>query len=184
MCIGNDGNDLEKDRGSRHMTSISNKDTTIITNNNGHYFRLQVFLPKCEVILSKCFWVPKEKRSLAKIVEMGGDLMCIELSMIEENVRKPLVWYMLKEGNFVPFTEALKGKDENYSMKIVNSWEDHEVRINGISFHISEEVISLKTSLAMKGMKWQKVTRVANEASLQFIFLDGEEPLQHKGGFM
>ena len=29
---------------------------------------------------------------------MGGDLMHIEKSMIEENVRKLLVWYMLKKG--------------------------------------------------------------------------------------
>ena len=77
MCIGNDGKDWEKDRGSRHVTLISIRDATIITNNNGHYVLLRdiVFLLKCEVILSKCFWVWKGKRGLVKTVEMDGDLM-------------------------------------------------------------------------------------------------------------
>ena len=39
--------------------------------------------------------------------------MHIELAMIEENARKPLVLYLLKEGRFVPFMEALNGHDEN-----------------------------------------------------------------------
>ena len=43
--------------------------------------------------------------------------------------------------------------------------------INGISFHVSEEVIAMVTGLAMKGRKWQKVTRVTDEMSLQHFFL-------------
>ena len=42
--------------------------------------------------------------------------------------------------------------------------------INGISFHISEEVIALVTGLAMKGRKWKKVTRVIDDVSLQRFF--------------
>ncbi len=79
------------------------------------------------------------------------------------------MWYLLKEVNFILFTEAFNGHYENYSMQFVNSWEDHKVMINGISFHISEEVIALATALAMKGRKWQKVTRVVDDASLQFF---------------
>ena len=41
--------------------------------------------------------------------------MHIELAMINDNMRKPLVWYLLKEGDFVSFMEALNGHDENYS---------------------------------------------------------------------
>ena len=73
--------------------------------------------------------------------------------MIEENARKPLVWYMLKEGGFILFMEALNGYDKNCSLQFVNSWEDRRVTINGISFHISEKFISLATGLAMRGRK-------------------------------
>ena len=85
---------------------------------------------------------------------MGGDLLHIEPSMVEDNARKPLVWYMLKEGGFIPFMEMLNGYDESCSLQFVNSWEDRKVTVNGISFHISEEVIFMVTGLAMKGRKW------------------------------
>ena len=85
---------------------------------------------------------------------MGADLMHIELAMTEENVRKPLVWYILKEGGFVLFMEALNGHNEKCSIQFVNSWEENRVMINGISFHIFEQVIFLGTGLAMKARKW------------------------------
>ena len=40
----------------------------------------------------------------------------IKLAMIDDNVRKPLVWYLLKEGTFVSFMESLNGHDENCSI--------------------------------------------------------------------
>ena len=166
------------------MASICHLDASIVTNNNYHYICLWVYLPNCEVILGKCSWVQKEKKGEEKIMEMGGDLMCIEPSMIEENARKPLVWYMQKEGKFFPFMEALNGHDENCSMQFADSWENYIVTINVISFHISKEVISLAIGLALKGRKWQKGTRVADEVSLQCFFFDGVEPIQHRGGFM
>lgn len=95
-----------------------------------------------------------EKKGEGKIAKMGDDLMCIKPSMIEENVRKPFLWYMLKDHSFVLFMEALNGHNENFFMQFVNSWEDHKVTINEISFHISKEVISLGIGLAMKGRKW------------------------------
>ena len=110
--------------------------------------------------------------------------MCVELAMINDNVRKPLVWYLLKQGIFVSFMEALNGHDENYSMQFANSWENCKVTINGILFHVSEEVIVMVTGMAMRGRKWQKVTHVINETSLQCFFKDGEELVWHKGGFM
>ena len=60
--------------------------------------------------------------------------MHIKPAMIDENMRKSLVWYLLKEGNFVSFMEALNGHDENFSMQFVNSLQNHRVTINGISF--------------------------------------------------
>ena len=56
---------------------------------------------------------------------MGGDLRHIEPIMINDNMRKPLVWCLLKEGGFVSFIEALNGDNENCSIQIVSSWENH-----------------------------------------------------------
>ena len=106
---------------------------------------------------------------------MGGDLMQIEPVVIDENMRKPLVWYLLKEGGLVSFMEALNGHEENFSMQFVNSWENCRLTLNGISFHILKEAISLRTGLAMRGRKWHKVTRVTNNVNLQCFFVDGEE---------
>ena len=110
--------------------------------------------------------------------------MRIELGMIDDNVRKPLVQYLVKEGSFVLFMEALNGHDENCSIQFVNTWENHSVTINCISLHILEEVIAMVIGVAMKGRKWQKVTRVTDETSLQCFFVDGEELIQHREGFM
>lgn len=167
------------------MTIMSRWVTTII-NNKGLYecLRPTIFAPKCDCILSNCLWVWEKERVLGKIARMGGDLLRIEPSIIEDNARKPLVWYMLKEGGFIPFMEVLNGYGESCSLQFVNSWEDRRVTINGILFRISEEVISLAMRLTMRGRKWKKVTRVVDEASLNCFFLEGEEPIHHRGGFM
>ena len=115
---------------------------------------------------------------------MGGDLLHIEPIVIDDNMRKPMVWYILKEDNFVSFMEALNGHHANFSMQFFNSWENRRVTINGILFLILEEVNALVMGLAMKGRKWKKVMRVIDDASLQRFFVDGEEPIQHRGGFM
>lgn len=47
--------------------------------------------------------------------------MRIELDMIDENKRKPLVWYLLKIGGFVSFMETHNGHDKNFSIKLVIS---------------------------------------------------------------
>ena len=46
---------------------------------------------------------------------MGGDLLCIEPTMIEESAHKPLLWYMLKDGGLVLLMEALNGYDELFT---------------------------------------------------------------------
>ena len=78
---------------------MSRWDTTIINNKDLYIFsRATIFAPKCDYILSNCLWVWEKERVLGKIIEMGVDLLRIEPSMIEDSARKPLVWYMLKEG--------------------------------------------------------------------------------------
>ena len=82
------------------------------------------------------------------------------------------------------FMEALNGHDENFSMQFVNSWENHRVTINGISFHILQEVIAMAISLVMKGRKQKKVTQVTDEKILQHFLVEGEELIWHREGFM
>ncbi len=44
---------------------------------------------------------------------MGGDLLHIDPSKIEDSDQKILTYYMLKEGGLVPFMEAMNGYDES-----------------------------------------------------------------------
>ena len=38
--------------------------------------------------------------------------------------------------------------------------------------------------LSMKGRKYQKMTKVTHEVSLNHSFLEGKEPICHREGFM
>ena len=75
-CIGIDGKDWIRDRGSRHVTFMSRWDATII-NNKGLYVCLRptIFTPKCDYILSNYLQVWEKETILSKIVEMGVDLL-------------------------------------------------------------------------------------------------------------
>ena len=72
-----------------------------------------------------------------KVAIMGGDLLHIELLMIEDSAHKPLTYYMLKEGGLVSFMEVLNGFDESCSQQFVNSWDECTVTVNGITFQVS-----------------------------------------------
>ena len=43
--------------------------------------------------------------------------------------------------------------DENCSLQFVNGWNDQRVTINGITFHVNEEVITMAIGLSLKGKK-------------------------------
>ena len=58
------------------------------------------------------------------------------------------------------------------------------MKINGILFHVSEEVIVMVMGLAMKGRKWEKVTWVTDETSLQCFLVEVDKPIWHRGDFM
>ena len=59
--------------------------------------------------------------------------------------------------------------DENCALQVLNGCNDYKVTINGITFQVNEEVISMATSLSMKGKKWRKVTKTADEASMSYF---------------
>ena len=115
-CIGNDGNDWGIDHGGQHMILLTNLVGLIIKINCDYHLLLWFFLSMCEVFFRNCVWALKRKRGEEKIAEMGGDLMRIEPAMIDDNMRNPLVWYLLKEVSYVSFMEALNSHDENFSM--------------------------------------------------------------------
>ena len=115
-CIGNDVNDWGIDHGGQHMILLTNLVGLIIKLNCDYHLLLWFFLSMCEVFFRNCVWALKRKSGEEKIAEMGGDLMRIEPAMIDDNMRNPLVWYLLKEVSYVSFMEALNSHDENFSM--------------------------------------------------------------------
>ena len=66
--------------------------------------------------------------------EMGGDMFRVEPIDIEDNMRKPCTWIMLKEGGLVSFMEAMVGYDENFSQQTFSSLINMRVMINKIYF--------------------------------------------------
>ena len=59
------------------------------------------------------------------------------------------------------------GHDENYALQFINGWNEQKVTINGITFQVNEEVISMATGLSPKGKKWKKVTKMVDEVSMK-----------------
>ena len=65
----------------------------------------------------------------------------------------------------------------------MNRWNDCKVTINGITFQVNEDVIAMAIGLSMKGKKWKKVTKIADEVSMNRFFAKDEEPVRYRGGF-
>ena len=70
----------------------------------------------------------------------------------------------------MPYMQSMVGYDKNCALQFINGWNDHKVTINGITFQVNEEVISMATSLSMKGKKWRKVTKTVDEACMRSFF--------------
>ena len=75
------------------------------------------------------------------------------------------------------------GCDENCALQFVNGWNDRKVTINGITFQVNEEVIAMANGLSLKGKKWKKVTKMADEVRMNNFFGEREEPVRYRGGF-
>lgn len=112
--VGNDGNDWGKDHGTKLMIFLTNLASSIITIKCNYNLCLWVYLSKNESFFRD--WGLNRERGEEKIIEMGGNMSCLDLAMIDDSVRKPLVWYSLREGGFVPFMETLNGHEKNYFM--------------------------------------------------------------------
>ena len=106
--------------------------------------------------------------------EMDGDLTRLEPTKIEDFKERMVTWFMLKEGGFIPYMQAMAGYDENCALQFVNGWNDRRVTIYGILFQVNEEFISMATSLSLKGKKWKKFTKMTDMASLNCFFTDDE----------
>ena len=110
-------------------------------------------------------------------IDMGGDLNRLEPTKIESFKDRMATWFLLKEGGFFPYMQAMAGYDENCGLQFVNEWNDRKVTINGITFQVNEEVIAMATSLSMRGKKQRKVTKTTDEANMNSFFAEDEEPV-------
>ena len=71
--------------------------------------------------------------------------------------------------------QSMARYDKNCTLQFVNGWNDCKVTINEITFQVNEEVIAMATGLSMKGKKSRKITKIANEASMNSFFVEDEE---------
>ena len=81
----------------------------------------------------------------------------IELLEVEEYIHKSEVMIgYLWEGGLLPFIEGMIKHEENISMQCFNSWNDIRVTINGMSFEITEDLITWVSGFPMGGKNWCK----------------------------
>ena len=57
------------------------------------------------------------------------------------------VWEKLEKGGIANYIAKLHGFDLDVTNSMVNSWKDGKVKVNGVSFQITEEVIAIVSEI-------------------------------------
>ncbi len=117
----------------------------------------------------------EEEQDIGRIDMGEEDLNRLEPMKMENFKVRIATQFLLKEGGFLTYMQAMAGYDKNCALQFVNGWNDYKVTINEITFQVNEEVIAMATGLSMKGKKWRKVTKTFDEASMNNFFAKDEE---------
>lgn len=82
------------------------------------------------------------------------------IDMVGEHSRKePMreaVWEKLEKGGIENYIAKFHGFDPNVTNSMVNSWKDGRVKVNGVSFQITEEIIALVSKILVEGFKFYR----------------------------
>lgn len=80
----------------------------------------------------------------------------------------------LSKGFLFLFMESMARYDDNILAKFVEIWVVRRVFINGISFHLNKEIITMVIGLSMDGQKWRKETKDMDETNMNRFFEKNE----------
>ena len=112
---------------------------------------------------------------LMRIVEAEPEDMTGERSRkepvgeVQKWKNKGKVWKELEKGGVANFFEKLHGSDPEITNSMVNSWNKGKVKVNGVYFQITEEVVAEVTGMPMEGHKFFRDKKLSSNAIKDFV---------------
>lgn len=83
---------------------------------------------------------------------MGGDLVRVEPSSLDEVKSNPLVWNIICKGGLENFINACIGHDDRIYLEVVRSWEKDRCKVNGREVVFNPKSIAQAIMLPNKGL--------------------------------
>lgn len=105
-----------------------------------------------------------------KMEEITGERSRKEPAGEVENWKnKDKVWRKLVKGGVANFFEKLHGFDPEVTNSMVNSWNNGRVKVNKVSFQITEEVVAEVTGIPMEGFKFHRDKKLSSNVVKDFM---------------
>ena len=82
---------------------------------------------------------------------------------------KGKVWKELEKGGVTNFLEKLHGFDPEITNNMVKSWNNGKVKVNGVYFQITEEVVAEVTGIPVEGHKFFRDKKLSSNAIKDFV---------------
>lgn len=112
---------------------------------------------------------------LMRIVEVEPEDMTRERSRkelvgeVEKWKNKGRVWKELEKGGVANFFENLHSFEPEVTNSMVNSWNNGKVKVNGVSFQITEEVVAEVMGIPMEGHKFYRDKKFSSNTIKDFV---------------
>ena len=101
--------------------------------------------------------------------EMAGERSRKELVRETKKCKqRTKVWEKLEKGGIANYIAKLHGYDPAITNLMVNSWKDGRVKIDGVSYQVTMEVISHVTKIPDEGLKFYRDKKVSANAVKDF----------------
>ena len=79
------------------------------------------------------------------------------------------VWEKLEQGGITSYITKLHGFDQEVTKIMVGSWKDGRVKVNGVYFQITEEVISTISKIPIEGFKFFRDKKLSANTVKDFV---------------
>ena len=79
------------------------------------------------------------------------------------------VWEKLEKGCIANYIEKLHSFDPKVKNRMVNLWKDGKVKVNGVSFLVTEEVVAIVSKILTKGFKFFKDKKLLTSVVKDFV---------------
>lgn len=125
----------------------------------------------------------KKKRALVQRLQRKKrrDFVCRQAKMVGERIQKEptgecekwknktKVWNQLEKGGIAKFIECIHGFDPKVMNNFIKTWKDGRVKVNGVSFQVTEEVVVMVNDIPMEGIKFFHDKKLSMSTMNDFI---------------